>query len=169
MKLLKYGWTLLLWSTIAHTAQADVTNALCPASEEAQRCTSINFERGLPAEYYQETLRSVSNLVVEDFIFYLTESHAPFNYGKHPSIDYSVDFYSALLDTNNHGTIVFVVISSPTTAKPFGIIVVLSDGEKSTIDISFGYSDYAVLEAGNDLIFLYKDRFSGAVQSTKIR
>jgi hypothetical protein len=169
MKLLKYGWTLLLWSTIAHTAQADVTNALCPASEEAQRCTSINFERGLPAEYYQETLRSVSNLVVEDFIFYLTESHAPFNYGQHPSIDYSVDFYSAILETNSHGTIVFVVMSSPTTVRPFGIIAIMSDGYQSRIDISFGYSDYAVLEAGDDLFFLYRDRFSGAAHSNEIR
>jgi hypothetical protein len=45
----------------------------------------------------------------------------------------------------------------------------MRDGEKSRIDISFGYSEYAVLEAGNDLFFIYKDRFSGAIQSMKIR
>lgn len=169
MKLSKFWWILLFWLAITHTAQADVTNELCSASEGAQRCTSINFERGLPEQYYQETLQSVANLVVEDFIFYLTESHGPYNYGKSPSIDYSADFYSAILETNNHGTIVFIVISSPTSVKPFGIIVVMSDGEKSRIDISYGYSDYAVQEAGNDLFFIYKDRFSGAVQLMKIR
>jgi len=154
---------------MAHTTQADVTDELCPASEGTQRCTSLYFERGLPEEYYQETLQSVANLVVEDFIFYLTESHGPYNYGKSPSIDYSADFYSATLETNNHGTIVFIVISSPTSVKPFGIIVIMSDGEQSRIDISFGYSDYAVQEADNDLFFLYRDRFSGVVHSTKIR
>ena len=63
----------------------------------------------------------------------------------------------------------FVVISSPTSVKPFGIIAVMSDGEQSRIDISFGLSDYAVLEADNDLFFLFGDRFSGVVHSTKIR
>lgn len=169
MKLSKFWWLLLFWLALTHTAQADVTNELCSASEGAQRCTSINFERGLPEEYYQETLGSIANLVVEDFIFYLTESHAPFNYGKNPSISYSADFYSALIHTGRHGTIVFVVMSSLTSAKPFGIIAVMSDGQQSRIDISFGYSDYAVLEAGDDLFFLYRDRFSGAVHSSEIR
>lgn len=169
MKIAKYGWSLLLWSVMAHTTQADVPDELCPNLIEVQRCTSIYFEQGLPQEYYHETLRSVSNLVVEDFVFYLTESHGPFNFGKSPSIDYIVDFYSAALETNNHGTIVFVVISSPTSVKPVGIIAIMSDGKQSRIDISFGFSDYAVLEADNDLFFLYRDRFSGVVHSTKIR
>jgi hypothetical protein len=108
MKIAKYGWYLLLWSVMAHTTQADVTDEFCPNLIEVQRCTSIYFEQGLPQEYYQEILRSVSNLVVEDFIFYITESHGPFNFGKSPSIDYSAEFYSATLDTNNHGTIVLL-------------------------------------------------------------
>lgn len=168
-KLSKYGLTLVIWSAASHTTQADVTTKLCPAPVEAQRCSLLNFEHGLPEEYYQETLQSVANLVVEDFVFYLTDSHGPFNYGQSPSIDYSADFYSATLDTNNLGTIVFVVISSPTSVKPFGIIAVMSGGEQSRIDISFGYSDYAVLEADNDLFFLYRDRLSDVVHSTKIR
>lgn len=170
MKLSRYGWALVLWwSAVAHTAQAGTTNDLCPAPTAAQRCTSINFERGLPEENYQETLQAVAGLVVEDFAFYLTDSHAPFNYGKHPSIDYSAYFYSASLETNSHGTIVFVVLSSPTSIKPFGIIALMGDGEMSRIDISFGYSEYAVLEEGRDLFLIYKDRFSGAVRSAQIR
>lgn len=169
MKFAKLIGSLALWLVMAQTTQADTTDRLCPNLIEEQRCTSIYFEQGLPQEYYQAILRSVSNQVVEDFIFYVTESHGPFNFGKSPSIDYSADFFSAALDTNKHGTIVFVVISSPTSARPFGITAIMRDGEQSRINISFGYSDYAVLEAGDDLFFIYKDRFSGAIQSTKIR
>lgn len=168
MKVAKFGCSLLLWSVMSHTTQADVTDELCPNLIEGQRCTSIYFEQGLPQAHYQETLRSVSTLVVEDFIFYLTESHGPFNFGKSPSIDYQVEFYSATLETNNHGAIVFVAISSPTSVRPFGITAITSDGKISRIDISFGYSDYAVVEAGNDLFFLFRDRFSGALHSTEI-
>lgn len=160
---------LMLWVTMAETLKAEAINELCLNSVEMQSCTSIYFESGLPDEYYQETLRSVANLVIEDFIFHLTQSRGPFSDGKSPTIDYSVSFFSSSLETKNHGNVVFVVISSPTSIKPFGINAVMSDGSISRIDISFGYSEYALLEEKSNLFFLYKDRFSGVVQSTKIR
>ncbi len=142
----KFVYVLIFWSAIAQITQADTMNELCPSPPKAQRCTSVNFESGLPNEYYQETLRSVANLVIEDFIFYLTQSHGPFSDGKSPTIDYSVSFFSSSLETKNHGNVVFVVVSSPTSIKPFGINAVMSDGSISRIDISFGYSEYALLE-----------------------
>lgn len=165
----KFVYVIIFWSAIAQITQADTINELCPTSLEMRNCVSLNFESGLPNEYYQETLRSVANLVIEDFIFYLTQSRGPFGDGKSPTIEYSVSFFSSSVETNNHGNVVFVVVSSPTSIKPFGINAVMSDGSISRIDISFGYSEYVLLEENNELFFLYKDRFSGAVQSTKIR
>lgn len=164
-----FVYAMIFWSALAQIAQANIVNELCPAPKEAQHCTLLFFKPGLPKENYSETLRSVTGLIVEDFIFYLTVSHGPFNHDRSPSIEYSADFYSAYLDTKNHGTIVFVVINSPTSIKPFGITAVMDNGEKSRIDISFGYSEYAVLEVGNDLFFIYIDRFSGEAQSKKFR
>lgn len=149
--------------------QAAATNELCLIAVEQELCTALKFEIGLPADYYSSTLLGVSKFIEEDFKFYLTESHGPFSKNKAPTIDYEVNFLSTIFDSEFYGLTKFIVISSTTRVKPFGIIVINSKGALQEIGVSYGYSSYAVLETKDGLYFLYKDRFSNAARSVKIQ
>lgn len=150
-------------------AQAEATNDLCSIAMEQELCTALKFEIGLPTDYYSSTLLSVSKIIEEDFKFYLTESHGPFSKNKAPPINYEVNFLSTLFDSKFYGIVKFIVISTPTRVKPFGIIVINSNGALQEIGVSYGYSPYAVLESKDGLYFLHKDRFSNSTRSVKIQ
>ena len=139
--------------------QAGTDNDLCAEVKDSGNCSPIEFTAGLPRDDYESTLLSISKFIEDDFKFYLTESHGPFSKNKTPPIDYEVDFFSAVSKSNIYGVTKFIVISTVTKVKPFGIIVIKTNREVDEIGISFGYSSYAVLEGQDGFYFLFKDRF----------
>lgn len=149
--------------------QTGAAHELCSGASEREVCTTLSFEVGLPSEDYRSTILSISKLIEDDFKFYLTESHGPFSEGKAPPIDYEVSFLSAVFDSRSYGLTKFIVVLTTTRTKPFGIIVLNSNGALQEVGVSYGYSPYAVLESRHGLYFLYKDRFSSSVRSVKIQ
>jgi hypothetical protein len=148
--------------------QAETSDNLCVNFKNEGICTPIEFTAGLPRDDYESTLLSISKFIEDDFKFYLTESHGPFSKNKTPPIDYEVEFFSAVSKSNIYGVTKFIVISTVTKVKPFGIIVIKTNREVDEIGISFGYSSYAVLEGQDGFYFLFKDRFSSEITSLRI-
>jgi len=144
-------------------------NELCSSATEQEFCTILAFEVGLPSEGYSSTILSISKFIEDDFKLYLTDSHGPFSEGKTPTIDYEVNLLSASYVSEAYGLTKFVVLSTPTSLKPFGIIAIKSSGALQEIPVSYGYSPYAILERKNKMYLLYKDRFSESVMSVFIQ
>ena len=157
-----------LFFILSLATQAGTDINLCAEVKEDGKCSPIEFTVGLPKDDYESTLLGISKFIEDDFRFYLTESHGPFSKNKTPPIDYELEFFSAVSKSTIYGITKFVVISTVTKVKPFGIIVIKSDGEVEEIGISFGYSSYAVLEGQDGLYFIFKDRFSSVITSLRI-
>jgi len=159
---------LAIFFVLSLATQAGTDDDLCAEVKEYGKCSPIEFTVGLPKYDYESTLLGISKFIEDDFRFYLTESHGPFSKNKTPPIDYEVEFFSAVSKSKIYGVTKFIVISTVTKVKPFGIIVIKTDGAVDEIGLSYGYSSYAVLEGQDGLYFLFKDQFSSVVRSLRI-
>ena len=148
------------------TAEEDVE--ICSFAEVEEACTSLIFASGLPEHHYLETLAAIGDEIIRDFQVYLFETHGPYRELSDPSIDYELSFFSASYNSSSNSIYDFVVLSSRTQVKPFGILVLRDGKVLSEIGVSFGYSDYAVIETSQSFYFLLRDRFSQNIVRAEI-
>ena len=161
--------TAAVFTFLAVTATtAEEISDVCSFVEKEETCTELNFGPSLPKNSYSQTLAAIADEVKSDFETYLRDTHGPYGELANPSIDYELNFFSASYNSSFHGLYDFVVLSSKTQIKPFGIMV-LRDGKVfSKLEVSFGFSDYAVVETSLGIYFLGRDRFSMDVFRVKI-
>jgi hypothetical protein len=148
-------------------AQADTSNNLCDKLKEEGICTPIDFTAGLPKDHYQSVLLAVTPYIENDFSVYLRDTHGPYRSGKFPALDYEVEFFSSVYKSDEHGLTKFLVFSSVTKLRPFGIIIIKDDGNLTELGVTFE-NYHAVLESGSEMFIIYKERFSNTVSSFKI-
>ncbi len=150
------------------TATAEESNDICSYAEQEESCTVLHFDSGLPEIRYKETLEAIADEVESDFSTYLRETHGPFRQGVTPTIDYKLNLFSAEHSSRTHGFHDFVVLSSSTKTKPFGIVVIKSGVIIREINASFGSSEYAITETRDYIYFLFKDRFTSETVKIKL-
>ena len=148
-------------------AQADTPNNLCDKLKEEGICTPIEFTAGLPKDHYQSVLLAVTPYIENDFSVYLRDSHGPYRSGQLPAFDYEVNFFSSVYKSDEHGVTKFVVVSSVTKLRPFGIIIIKDDGSLNELEVTFE-NNYAILESGSEMFIIYKERFSNTFSAFKI-
>ena len=147
--------------------QAETSENLCVNLKKEGICTPIEFTAGLPKDHYQSVLLAVAPYIENDFSFYLRYSHGPYRSGQLPALDYEVNFFSSVYKSGEHGLTKFVVFSSVTKLRPFGIIIIKDDGSLTELGVTFE-NYYAILESGSEMFILYNERFSKTVSSFKI-
>lgn len=159
--------SLVFFVFLSLNAQAETSDNLCANFKEEGICTPIEFANGLPKDHYQSVLLAVAPYIENDFSFYLRYSHSPYRSGQLPALDYEVNFFSFVYKSDEHGLTKFVVFSSVTKLRPFGIIIIKDDGNLTELEVTFE-NYYAIQESGGEMSIIYKERFSNTVSSFRI-
>lgn len=162
------SFVFLAFSLFPSSAHSEMRPSLCEFAEKREKCAPLEFKLGLPPDDLVNTLERIEKFLIDDFRFYVLESHGPFSDSLNPTIDYEVNFLSAVHDSSAFGTTKFIIILSKTTVSPFGIIALKSDGSALFIEVSPDRYEYSILDHADGLILLYRELISGSELQYKL-